>query len=83
MAENSRGQNRDQNSGMSGRSDDLSNENKMNEHENASANRGGTADMNDESRGTSGTISNAGKGSGMRPKSNVTGSDYDGQVSQD
>lgn len=51
------------------------------DHQNASANRGGTTDMGSEALGgvrTGGT----GTGSGMGDKMGVTGSDYDGQVAQ-
>lgn len=83
--ENSKGQNRDQqqSGSMPGRSDHLSNDNMMHEHQNASANRGGTTDMDDEAlRGASGNTSRANSGSGITTKKNVTGSDYDGQVSE-
>ena len=79
MQENTKGQNTGKN-----RSEDLSNENTMNEHQNASANRGGTTDMDDErTRGAAGNTSNAHRGSGIRTKRTVTGSDYDGQVAEE
>ena len=52
----------------------------FNEHENASANRGGTTDM-DEDALTISRGNRTSRGSGMSTKRSVTGSDYDGQVS--
>jgi hypothetical protein len=53
------------------------------DHQNASANRGGTTDMGDEAlRSATGNTSRGNHGSGMTTKRNVTGSDYDGQVSE-
>ena len=50
------------------------------EHENASANRGGTSDMGEDAL-TTGRPNRTERGSGISTKKNVTGSDYDGQVS--
>jgi len=83
--ENSREQNSNQQQSgpMPSKSDNMSNDNMMHEHQNASANRGGTTDMDDEAlRGAAGNTSRANKGSGMATKKNVTGSDYDGQISE-
>lgn len=55
------------------------------DHSNASPNRGGTTDMNtdDSLRSSrSGMTTRPGAGSGITTKRNVTGSDYDGQVSE-
>ena len=51
------------------------------DQQNASANRGGTSDMDSEALGNSSRSAN--RGSGISTKRSVTGSDYDGQVSQD
>jgi len=82
--ENQKEQNNRSGSGpMPSRSENMSNDNMMHEHQNASANRGGTTDMDDEAlRGAAGNTSRANKASGMAPKKNVTGSDYDGQISE-
>ncbi len=82
--ENSRGQNKDQKrGGLPSNPDNMPNDNMMHEHQNASANRGGTTDMDDEAtRGAAGNTSRAHRGSGISTKRNVTGSDYDGQVSE-
>lgn len=48
--------------------------------ENASANRGGTTDMDTEAL-TVGRKNESERGSGLHTKSNVTGSDFDGQSS--
>jgi hypothetical protein len=50
------------------------------EHENASPNRGGTTDMDNETL-ISGRSSKTERGSGLSTKKSVTGSDYDGQLS--
>ncbi|HVF81493.1 MAG TPA: hypothetical protein VM884_06150 [Flavisolibacter sp.] len=47
--------------------------------QNASANQGGTTDMDNESL-VAGRTSATERGSGISTKRNVTGSDYDGQV---
>ena len=47
--------------------------------ENASANRGGTTDMDTEAL-TTGRRNVSERGSGLHTKSNVTGSDFDGQA---
>ena len=54
------------------------------DHQNASANRGGTTDMGSDNalRGATGASSRSNRGSGVSTKRNVTGSDYDGQVSE-
>ena len=57
---------------------------KLNEKEsggmqNASANRGGTTDMDDEAL-TTGRRNTQERGSGISTKNSVTGSDYDGQL---
>jgi len=53
------------------------------DHQNVSQNRGGTTDMGsgNQLRGATGASTRANRGSGMSPKTGVTGSDYDGQVS--
>jgi hypothetical protein len=48
--------------------------------ENASATRGGTTDMDTESL-TVGRKNESERGSGLHTKSNVSGSDFDGQAS--
>ncbi len=48
--------------------------------ENASASRGGTTDLDDESLTVDRTSRNE-RGSGIATKRNVTGSDFDGQTS--
>lgn len=50
------------------------------EHQNMSATRGGTTDMDDESQTVSRAVSQQ-RGSGITTKRNVTGSDFDGQLS--
>ena len=47
--------------------------------QNASANRGGTTDMDDEAL-TTGRRNAQERGSGISTKNSVTGSDYDGQL---
>jgi hypothetical protein len=49
-------------------------------HQNASANQGGTTDMDNEAL-IAGRTTATERGSGASTKRNVTGSDYDGQVS--
>jgi hypothetical protein len=52
-----------------------------NDHQNASATRGGTTDMDHHSTtGATGGSNRGNHGSGMGTKREVTGSDYDGQV---
>jgi len=78
MKENTKGQNKSSETAQPRKSGKLSNDNGNQEHQNASANRGGTTDMDSEAlSGTSGNRS----GSGVKTKPNITGSDYDGQVS--
>ena len=76
MAENSK-QNRHEGEERKQHSNDLS---ERSGSENASANRGGTTDMDSQSltvdRGRDGRV-----GSGLSTKRDVTGSDFDGQVS--
>jgi hypothetical protein len=51
------------------------------DHQNASATRGGTTDMDHHGlHGGSGNTSRATHGSGISTKRTVTGSDFDGQV---
>ncbi|HWJ90924.1 MAG TPA: hypothetical protein VNR87_07415 [Flavisolibacter sp.] len=50
--------------------------------QNASANRGGTTDMDDEAL-TTGRRNTSERGSGISTKNAVTGSDYDGQLSSE
>ena len=88
MAENVKGQNRnsDQENRNQGKrkvlpENDMTSSNS--DHQNASANRGGTTDMGSNAlRGATGNTSRANKGSGITTKRSVTGSDYDGQVSE-
>ena len=88
MAENVKGQNRERNQ------EDMNQENNRimpdsdatsanSDHQNISKNRGGTTDMGSDNqlRDAAGNSSRSNWGSGMSPKSGVTGSDYDGQVS--
>jgi hypothetical protein len=49
-------------------------------HQNASANQGGTTDLDNEAL-IAGRTSATERGSGASTKRNLTGSDYDGQVS--
>jgi len=92
--ENSKGQNMDREQGMN-REQGMQREGKEqrssgtpmtdanSDHQNASANRGGTTDMDSEAlRNATGTSSRGNRGSGITTKRNVTGSDYDGQVSE-
>lgn len=55
-------------------------ENDKSETENASGNRGGTTDMDNEAL-TIGRNNATERGSGLSTKNSVTGSDYDGQLS--
>ncbi len=48
----------------------------------SSANRNGTSDMHNEPLGSSWSDSRSGTGSGITTKQSVSGSDYDGQVSE-
>jgi hypothetical protein len=81
MAENSKGQ---------GNSDNLREESGAaqgagganSDHNNASANRGGTTDMGSEALQNATGVGRGTHGSGITTKRNVTGSDYDGQVSE-
>ncbi|HEU4471222.1 MAG TPA: hypothetical protein VFR58_09070 [Flavisolibacter sp.] len=53
------------------------------DHQNASATRGGTTDMDQSSvRGAAGNSSRGAHGSGIGTKTGLTGSDYDGQVTE-
>lgn len=54
------------------------------DHQNISQNRGGTTDMGsgNQLRGAAGSSTRANRGSGMTTKRSVTGSDYDGQISE-
>lgn len=77
MTENTKGQNRN-------RENDLRSGEELRENsgrQNASADRGGISDRNDESL-TSGS-SRQERGSGLSTKTGVTGSDYDGQLSDE
>lgn len=49
-------------------------------HQNASTNQGGTTDLDNEAL-ISGRTNTIERGLGMSTKKNVTGSDYDGQIS--
>ena len=85
MAENTRGQgsSRDErfNENKHKRSsEDLTQSNS--DQQNASASRGGTSDMGGQ-RSRSNTGSTPRTGSGLETKKNVTGSDYDGQLSEE
>jgi hypothetical protein len=86
--ENSKGQNRnsqqdlDQQKRQGGVREDVTRSNS--DHSNASPNRGGTTDMGADNalRGATGASSRSKGDSGITTKRNVTGSDYDGQVSE-
>jgi hypothetical protein len=78
MKENSKDQ-QQQNSGSQQGRQDVKESGGM---ENASANRGGTTDMDDEAL-TSGRRNASERGSGVATKNTVTGSDYDGQLSNE
>lgn len=89
MAEPIKGQNRDKN--QENRSQDKQRtlpENDItsanNDHQNAASNRGGTTDMGADNtlRHATGNTTRANRGSGITIKRSVTGSDYDGQVSE-
>src|SRR5829696_8992717 len=73
--ENSKGQNTEEQQSGSGRQD-VKESGGM---QNASANRGGTTDMDDEAL-TTGRRNAQERGSGVATKNTVTGSDYDGQL---
>lgn len=87
MAENVKGQNTDMNQENNDQEKhrimpDPETMSSNSDHQNASANRGGTTDMGSGAlTNAAGNTSRANRGSGMSPKSGVTGSDYDGQVS--
>ncbi|MBD0294700.1 MAG: hypothetical protein ICV84_05770 [Flavisolibacter sp.] len=49
--------------------------------QNASANRGGTTDMDNDAIAGAGRDTRTERGSGISTKRGVTGSDYDGQLS--
>jgi len=76
MKENAKDQ-QQQNSGSQRKRQDVKESGGM---ENASANRSGTTDMEDEASTTGGRNASE-RGSGVATKNTVTGSDYDGQVS--
>lgn len=89
MAENVKGQNRNSNQ------DDMNQQNRQSmpenditsansDHQNISQNRGGTTDMGSDNqlRGATGNSTRDNRGSGISTKRSVTGSDYDGQVSE-
>jgi hypothetical protein len=86
--ENSKGQNRsseqdlNQNNKKGGVREDMTSSNA--DHSNAAPNRGGTTDMGSDNqlRGASGANTRSNRGAGITTKRNVTGSDYDGQVSE-
>jgi hypothetical protein len=71
--------NQENNSGTSG--EDLTAANS--DHQNVAPNRGGRTDMGSEQlRSATGNSVRGNKGSGISTKIGVTGSDYDGQVSE-
>lgn len=76
MVENTKGQQNQEEQSGSGRQD-VKESGGM---QNASANRGGTTDMDDEAL-TTGRRNTQERGSGVATKNSVTGSDYDGQLS--
>jgi hypothetical protein len=86
--ENSKGQNRHSDQDMNqknrkgGVREDMTSSNA--DHSNAAPNRGGTTDMGSDNqlRGATGASTRSNRGSGISTKRNVTGSDYDGQVSE-
>jgi hypothetical protein len=78
MTENTKGQNRNRESDL--RSGEELRENSG--RQNASADRGGISDQNDESL-TTDRSSRQERGSGLSTKRGVTGSDYDGQLSDE
>lgn len=85
MAENTRGQNSSKQDRINERNQQRSSEefNTSNsDHQNVSSNRGGISDMgNEASRSATGNTNRT--GSGLKPKKSVTGSDYDGQISEE
>ncbi|HWJ03109.1 MAG TPA: hypothetical protein VNU93_05475 [Verrucomicrobiae bacterium] len=86
--ENSKGQNRsseqdlNQQNRKGGMREDATSSNA--DHQNIAPNRGGTTDMgsDNQQRGATGASTRGAKGSGITTKRTVTGSDYDGQVSE-
>ena len=78
MTENTKGQNRNRESDL--RSGEELRENSG--RQNASADRGGISDQNDESL-TTDRSSRQERGSGLSTKRGVTGSDYGGQLSDE
>jgi hypothetical protein len=87
--ENSKGQNKrndqdlDQQKRKGGVREDVTRRNA--DHSNASPSRGGTTDMNNDDTlrsSRSGMTTGGHASSGITTKRNVTGSDYDGQVSE-
>ena len=78
MTENTKGQNRNRESDL--RSGEELRENSG--RQNASADRGGISDQKDESL-TTNRSSRQERGSGLSTKRGVTGSDYDGQLSDE
>jgi hypothetical protein len=83
MSENSRGQNKNpepDNKGRRTSGEDMTGANS--DHQNASATGGGTTDMDNEPGNSARSGSRAGSGSEITTKRNVTGSDYDGQLSE-
>jgi len=89
MAENVKGQNRENNQeDMNQENNRIMPENDItsanSDHQNISQNRGGTTDMGSDNqlRNATGNSIRANKGSGITTKRSVTGSDYDGQVSE-
>jgi hypothetical protein len=78
MSENVKGQQPDNNNRPLSENDELQS---TETRENVASNEGGVADLNDASI-TGGRSSATTQGSGISTKNVVTGSDYDGQVSQ-
>ena len=86
--ENSKGQNRnsqqdlEQQKRKGGVREDMTQSNS--DHSQASPNRGSTTDMGADNalRGATGANSRSDRSSGIGTKRNVTGSDYDGQVTE-
>jgi hypothetical protein len=76
MTENTKGQNRNRQSDLRSREELSENSGRQN----ASADRGGISDLDDESL-TTDRSSRQERGSGLSTKREVTGSDYDGQLS--
>ena len=66
---------------QSGSGEDMTSAN--NDHQNIAPNRGGRTDMGSEQlRSATGNTSRGNRGSGITTKKSITGSDYDGQVSE-